>query len=352
VKYPVASKIILTHLKGLHAASVPLTLTTIRGLMICQLQHLAPEIFEDWAPDGTQFHCSESFVRKYLQHTVGWSICRSTWAGCKIPDKVDEIFNDAFLRVAYSIKNHDVPSSLLVNSDQGQLMYAQGSTVTYAPTGTKQVTTLGAEDKQAITMFLSVTNDRTLLPIQVIYKGLSLISTPSEDSPSYAEAMAAGFLFEYSKTKTYWSTQETMCNFVNRILAPYLKSQKEKLGLLPDQCSIWLIDCWLVHRSKEFLNWMWTTHPTIIIIFVPAGCTGLFQPCNVGVQLPVKHTLKRSAHEDVVNKVLRQLEAGVTAQMVTIESGIKVLRNRIVCWLWKAYTAVNKPDIIKKVSKF
>ena len=159
-------------------------------------------------------------------------------------------------------------------------MYAQGSAVTYALTGFKQVTTLGVEDKCAITMFLSVTNDGTLLPIQVIYKGLSSVSTPSEHSPSYAEAIAAGFLFEYSKTTTYWSTQATMCNFVNHILAPYLESQKEELGMPSNQYSIWLIDCWSVHRLEEFLSWMWTT-PTIIVIFVPAGCTGLFQPCDV-----------------------------------------------------------------------
>jgi hypothetical protein len=350
VKYPIASKTILTHLEGLRAASVPLTLTTIRGLMIGQLQHLAPEIFEEQSPDGTQFRCSEAFVQKYLQRTVGWSIRRSTRAGRKIPDNVDEVLNDAFLRIAYTIKNNDVPSSLVVNSDQGQLMYAQGSSVTYAPTGSKQVPTLGAEDKRAITMFLSVTNDGVMLPIQTIYKGLLSVSTPSTNSPSYPEAVSAGFLFEYSKTKTYWSTQETMRNFVNRILAPYFDSQKAKLGLPPDQCSIWLIDCWSVHRSEEFLVWMWKTHSTIIIIFVPAGCTGLFQPCDVGVQLPVKHSLKKSAHEDIVNEVLRQLEAGVSPQKVTIDSGIKVMRNRTVGWLWRAYSTVNKPDIIKKVS--
>ena len=348
MKYPAASKIILTHLQGLRAASVPLTLTTIRGLMIGQLQHLAPEIFEERSPDGTQFHCSESFVKKFLQRSVGWSIRRSTRAGRKIPENVDEVLANAFLRIAYSVKDHDIPSPLVVNSDQGQMEYAPGSSVTYAPKGSKQVTTLGAEDKRAITMFLSVSNDGTLLPIQTIYKGLSSVSTPSDKAPSYAEAIAAGFLFEYSNTKTYWSTQATMQSFVNCILVPYLDAQKEKLGLPLDQCSIWLIDCWSVHRSEEFLNWMWDTHPYIIVIFVPAGCTGLFQPCDVGVQLPVKHSLKRSAHEDVVNEVLCQLEAGTPAEKVTIDTKIGIMRNRTVNWLWKAHKAVNKPDIIKK----
>jgi hypothetical protein len=46
--------------------------------------------------------------------------------------------------------------------------------------------------------------------------------------------------------------------------------------LLLDQCSICPIDCWSVHHSAEFLDWMWDAHCTIIVIFIPAGCTGLF----------------------------------------------------------------------------
>jgi hypothetical protein len=231
VKYPVASKTILTHLEGLRAASVPLTLTTICGLMIGQLQHLAPQIFEEWSPDGTQFHCSELFVKKYLHRTVGWSIHRSTWAGRKIPDNADEILNDAFLRITYTVKNNDVPSQLLVNSDQGQLQLAQGSSITYAPTGSKQITMLGVEDKRAITMFLSVTNDETLLPMKIIYKGLSSVSTPSVDSPSYAEAAVASFVFEYSNMKTYWSTQEI--TLLTIFLCRILKNKRRNWGCHP-----------------------------------------------------------------------------------------------------------------------
>ncbi|KII90298.1 hypothetical protein PLICRDRAFT_85595, partial [Plicaturopsis crispa FD-325 SS-3] len=206
---------------------------------------------------------------------VGWSIRRSTRAGQKVPANVDEVLGDAFLRIAYSIKDRDVPSPLIINGDQSQLEYAQGSNITYAPTGSKQVATLGCEDKRAITMFLNVSNDGTLLPIQTIYKGALTNSLPSPDSPSYSETLEAGFLYEFSKTKTYWSTQETMRNFVDKILVPYIRAQITKLGLPEDQYAIWIIDCWSVHRSKEFLDWMSNSHPRIIVIFVPGGCTGL-----------------------------------------------------------------------------
>jgi hypothetical protein len=77
------------------------------------------------------------FVKKYLHHTVGWSICHYAQAGHKIPDNADEILNDAFLCITYTMKNNNVPSQLLLNSDQGQLQLAQGSSITYALTGPK-----------------------------------------------------------------------------------------------------------------------------------------------------------------------------------------------------------------------
>jgi hypothetical protein len=91
-----------------------------------------------------------------------------------------------------------------------------------------------------------------------------------------------------------------MHSFVEKILVPYLSEQKAKLGLPKSQKSIWQIDVWSVHQSKEFQNGMKTRYPNIIVDFVPGGCTGVWQACDVGIQRIFKHSLKRSYHEDVV----------------------------------------------------
>jgi hypothetical protein len=75
-----------------------------------------------------------------------------------------------------------------------------------------------------------------------------------------------------------------MKSLVNDIIAPYFSEQKKKLGLPETQKSIWQIDVWSVHGSQEFRDWMKKTHPNIILHYVPAGCTGVFQPCDVGIQ--------------------------------------------------------------------
>jgi len=67
------------------------------------------------------------------QTSVGWTIRHSTWAGQKIPEECDEILTKAFLRIAYVTKHEDIPSELIANSDQTQVLLQQGCDKTYAP---------------------------------------------------------------------------------------------------------------------------------------------------------------------------------------------------------------------------
>jgi len=45
-------------------------------------------------------------------------------------------------------------------------------------------------------------------------------------------------------------------------------------------------------------------HPKIVVNFVSACLTSLFQPCDVGFQQVLKLALKQLSHNDVVTEVL------------------------------------------------
>jgi hypothetical protein len=107
--------------------------------------------------------------------------------------------------------------------------------MTYAPKGSKQVTSNGSEEKCAITVMVSLTNSGKVLPFQAIYKGSTPGLLPSKGAPCVKEALDEGFLLKSSMTGTYWSTQAMMRNFVNKILALYFKTTKILLGLSPNQ---------------------------------------------------------------------------------------------------------------------
>jgi hypothetical protein len=346
-QHPEVVEAIIRRLNGLRDAAAPLTLVTIRGIFVATILDMAPEIFEQKASDGTKFRCSDSFLRKWLHETMNWSERKATRAAHKLPENWEDICEKSLLRIAQDMKEEDIPAALYVNTDQTQAVYAQGSNLTWTQTGSAQVSVVGEDEKRAFTAVVSVSNSGVLLPFQAIYMGKSNRSCPDKSARSYDETQAAKFRFEYSNTGTYWSTQQTMHDLVDHIISPYFSEQKEKLGLPESQKSIWQIDVWSVHRSKEFRGWMKAHHPNIIMHYVPAGCTGVFQACDVGIQRIFKHSLKRSYHQDVVAEILDQIDGG--NETIIVEKKLGVLRDRSVGWLWDAYETLNNEQTVKKV---
>jgi hypothetical protein len=212
------------------------------------------------------------------------------------------------------------------------------------------VTVIGEDEKWAFTVVVSVSNSGELLPFQAIYQGYSTKTCSSKSAKDYDAVSAAGFHFEFLKSKTYWLTQETMHLLISNIIEPYFAKQKAKLGLPLSQKAIWQIDVWSVHHSEEFRSWMKVHHPNIILDFVPGGCTPVWQACDTGIQQIFKHSLKRSYHKDVISAILKQMEDGADA--IQVDKWLGILRDQSVSWLWKAHQTLNKPEIVKKVHTF
>lgn len=334
-QFPAVEKAIIDRLNTLRDGSVPLTLVMIRGIVVAMLMSMAPEVFRVKASDGSTFQCSDSFLRQWLHHVMGWSERKATRAAQKVPENWEDICEKAALRIAYVIKEEDVPASLYVNSDQTQIVYAQGSNITWTKRGTKQVSTIGEDEKRAFTAVVSVSCSGKFLPLQMVYQGSTTKSCPQPTAAHYNECISHGFRFECSKTDTYWSTHATMESLVDSIIAPYFEAEKKVLGLPPEQKAIWQIDVWSVHRSDKFWSWMKMQHPSIVLQFVPGGCTSILQPCDVGIQRVFKHALKRSYHEDIVKIMTAQIESG--AEDLVFDKRRGFLRDLSVKWLWDAY---------------
>jgi DDE superfamily endonuclease len=315
--------------------------------MVATIIQEEPNIMRCEFNDGSTFRASDSFMRKWLHSTMGWTCRKGTRAAHKLPDDWEDQCEKSAMRKAYLLKEYDIPAELFVNSDQTQRLYAPGDKLMYAEIGAKQVSVIGGDEKRAFIVMVSVSSAGRMLPFQAIYHGKTERSCPDKKSPNYDAAIAAGFRFEFSGTNMYWANQQTMRQFVNHILAPYFEETKAQLGLPPTQCLLWTIDVWSVHRSKEFLDWMRAQHPKILVDFVPGGCTGVAQPCDVGIQRPFKHITNQCFLEDTVDITLNQIDNG---EVINIDDRLPTLRNASVRWLWKAYEALNKKEIVQKVS--
>ena len=83
--------------------------------------------------------------------------------------------------------------------------------------------------------------------------------------------------------------------------------------------------------------------------YIPGGCTGIFQPCDVGIQRILKHAMKKTALSHIVKETVAHLNNNEDPGTILLTKAVKVLRNRLVEWLVNGYKAINKPEIVKKV---
>jgi hypothetical protein len=87
-------------------------------------------------------------------------------------------------------------------------------------------------------------------------------------------------------------------------------------------------------------------HDNITILFVPGGCTGVWQPLDVGIQRLLKLSIKRSAHCDIVDEAVGQIKAGKAAHEIRLNTKVGVLRDRSVGWVVQAIDDIDDPTSI------
>lgn len=107
---------------------------TIRGIMVAFIEYDVPHLFTQIAADGSQFKCSESYVRNSLC-TLGWSERCATRAAQKLFANYEQTLSDSFLCQAFIIHDHGIPVPLHVNTDQTQMHYQIGRKRTWNKKG-------------------------------------------------------------------------------------------------------------------------------------------------------------------------------------------------------------------------
>jgi hypothetical protein len=179
-------------------------------------------------------------------------------------------------RVAYLVKVYNIPLCLIINTNQiGVHLVPTGGNRTWETRGVKHVQVSWIEHKRQITI---ISTERSLLPLQVVFqKTTNHILPPMNHGRKQCSSI--GFHLTYNSN--YWSNLETTQAFVEHIFIPYKEEQVEKFALLEDRNMVWLIDCWLVHKSKKIMDWMKLKYPSVCIIFILANCTSVLQLVDV-----------------------------------------------------------------------
>ncbi|CAH1266674.1 Hypp3499 [Branchiostoma lanceolatum] len=92
-------------------------------------------------------------------------------------------------------------------------------------------------------------------------------------------------------SESHWSDAETMDRYTDKVLVPYVKTQREFFGLGPAALAILYV--FKEHRCPALRQKL--KDNSILAVFVPACCTGVLQPldCDGGVNDVLKKELKQ-----------------------------------------------------------
>jgi hypothetical protein len=102
-----------------------------------------------------------------------------------------------------------------------------------------------------------------------------------------------------------------------------------------------IFDCWNIHISSEFRDWLKSTYPKYHFIYIPANCTSALQPADVIINKPFKHHFAGLYAEWGSQQVAIQRNAGIKPESIKFSTDLKTIRPLAVKWCHSAWRGLN-----------
>ena len=253
-----------------------LTMRSIIGYLL----YLQPEFGETKSYDALKMWCSRFLKRNNLVFR------RAGHIGQPLPKSVNTVVN-GFLRDIIRARENmgigDQDLGRIVNMDETPIFFDMPETITIEVKGTKNVkiATFG-NDKNRVSVILSIAGDGTKLPPLMIFKGEpgKITEKKLKENP------------EVKNKKIYICCQQNsqaisdiIINWYNDIFKNYELLKAKKNCLL-------VLDKAPTHTNKKVIdkfNSMQTQY-----VYIPSGLTPYLQPLDIGINKPFKTRIKNS----------------------------------------------------------
>ncbi|CAG2190986.1 unnamed protein product [Mytilus edulis] len=243
-------------------------------------------------------------------------------------------------------EKHNIPDTLIINWDQTGCQLVPGGDWTMEKEGTQQISISGLDDKRQITLLLAVSMSGDLLPPQLIYPGKTDRCLPKGvDFPS---------TWDVTCTETHWSNEDTMMQFVNKVIVPYVDEIRDSMPLnnSTTQKAIAIFDVFKAHRGERLLNLL--KDNDIVPLFVPAACTDRLQPLDLSVNREYKEQLKSHFHDwysaEVIHQINEQEDSTgeIAPDNVVVNMRTSVLKPIHANWIVSSHNKMSTRENIDK----
>ena len=171
-----------------------------------------------------------------------------------------------------------------LNMDQTPMWYAMTPKTTIEPRGSRTVNVRTATgDSERVTVAVTITASGHLLPSMVVFKGSPTGTIARREIPT----LPRGLLYRVNAKA--WFNEQIMLDWVEHVLAPYVATAPE--GIVP----ILFLDMFKVHMMQSVVQAIQALG--VQVEFIPAGCTGLVQPVDVGFNKSLKAKMREQFHD-------------------------------------------------------
>ena len=230
-----------------------------------------------------------------------------------------------------------------------------------AEKGVKEVKTHGADEKRQVTCTPIIDGENKLVePTQVIWGGEEFttdrVTKEKTDTPvtgacpkPHVADMCKEHLW-HCQTKSHWCTLNSLKMLVHALAAHAVLKMVER-GLDPaEQCWVFIIDCYSVHISREFLEWARFTYPNMFLLYIFAGCTAWLQPLDISFNGVFKSILRQGASLWLCRYMQDQLQLnGGDPSKVTLDLTLTFLKPLFCHWLSNAQSLMaERHSVIKR----
>ena len=163
--------------------------------------------------------------------------------------------------------------------------------------------------------------ENKLLPMQLIYKGKTGQSLPKIQFPSG---------FSFSANLKHYSNEMESLKFLKEITLPYVKTEREMLGL-ETQPALLIYDVFRGQTTDKFLV---VLKDNILSTKIPPNMTHVFQPLDLTANKFAKN-MKFSTWFS--RKISLGLENGVELDDIKVDNRLSVLKPLHAKWLVELY---------------
>ena len=315
------------------AVSARIAMAATRGILLkCDRTKLA----EFGGPVQLNRYWAHSLLKrmKFVQRKATTARSKHTIAN------FNELKESFLTDVVTTVTMEEIPPDLILNWDQTGIKIVPCSTWTMERQGAKRVQMVGVNDKRQITAIFCGTLLGDFLPVQLIYKGKTPRCHPHFEFPS-------GWHITHSPK--HWSTEQTMLQYVEHIILPYVEKVRETLG--DNKPALAIMDNFK-GQITESVSGLLDMH-NIHVCLLPPNTTDLLQPMDIAVNKPAKEYLKRQFDQWYSEQVMKQLEGQdiddlEMVELQPIDLGLPALKEIGAKWLvdMASYVSENPQFIV------